>query len=438
MGRSRAWVGAGLVTALAACAGGPQLIEREAEAGASRFEAKALVALSDVDMAGTAYANGKLEPLEGAKDALALIASETRTGEIVASNSVMAWPGALEVGPGGAFAYVVETRGPAPGGLERMKAGVFAEMPVGRALGVFDLADPTAPRLAASLDAGREPTAISVSSDGAYALVSRRDASKPLGLFRLENGVPAGPPIEIALPALPADEKDQGALFVRFAPDGRSFAVNIANTHVQFGRIEDQGARLIGEPVPVGGWLSVLRWTGDGRHVIGADVGWGPSRLDNVTNGPGALVSVAFDPAGAHRVASRAEVSLSPEGFELSPDGRLAVAVNMESTYRPDGFPYALFGRRERASLSLVTVDPATGALRAVDGPVAFDGLLPEDAVFDADGDMVAVAVFHERGGQDGFVSYFKVDRGAGGARLIPTGRRTLLARGVHDLAVVP
>jgi len=60
--------------------------------------------------------------------------------------------------------------------------------------------------------------------------------------------------------------------------------------------------------------------------------------------------------------------------------------------------------------------------------------------VFDADGDMIAVAVFHDRiaAPREGLVRFFAVDRGGLRPRLVPTTRLETVARGAHDLAVVP
>jgi DNA-binding beta-propeller fold protein YncE len=438
-----------LALALGACAQGPALIERAAEPGAVDFDARALLALSDADMAGTAYADGRLAPLAGVTDTLSVIAP-ANLGEAVAgapvSNSVMAWPGAMALSADGRFAYVVETRAPAPAGVAVMEEGVDAGMPIGRLLTAIDVSDPANPRMIGTIDVGAQPTSVHVSPDGRFALVSRRVAEAPIVAVLLESGAPVDV-IELALrvPEAARSAADPGAQFVRIAPNGRDVAINFGNTHVHFARlsVDETGAPLglgaIGAPVRVGQWITVLRWANDGRYLIVSDVAWGPGRLDTVLNGPGQLVSIAFDPNGRHRIVSSAEVSLSPEGFEMNAQGDLIVAVNMERTYLPERLPYTLFGRRARASLSLVGFDPGAGTLTNVDGPLAFDGVLPEDAAFDDDGDVIAVAVFNERSQapQQGWVAYFRVVRDGDAVRLAPTDTRTSLPRGVHDLEVV-
>lgn len=434
---------------LAACSSGPRLETRAADPGDARFDGRALVVVSDVDMPGTGYADGVLKPLAGERDAVTVLSpASAQTGpSVVASNSVMGWPGAVDLSPDGRFAYVVETRGPAPEGVAALEGGVWTGMPEGRFLTAIDITDPAAPRVLGSLEVGADPTAVHVAPDGRFLIVSRKDAQAPLAIVMLDGGAP-GRLIPIAFPSPVKAERpiDDGALFVRLAPNGRDFVVNFANTHLQFGRLDlgangaPASASAVGGPVAAGKWLAMARWSADGRHALVVDTGWSESPLGAVLNAPGAIVSVAFDAGGAHRIAAREVTSLGPEGFEFDRTGGLLAVVNMERTYLPERLPYQLFGRRAQSSLSLLAFDAASGGLRTVDGPVAFDGVLPEDAMFDADGDMLAIAVFHgkEDAPKAGWLQYFRIDRSAGAPRAIPAGRSADLPRGAHDLALAP
>ena len=221
-------------------------------------------------------------------------------------------------------------------------------------------------------------------------------------------------------------------------------ALNVGNTHVAFAKVIFDAGGLpasvesIGKPVPAGDWISMGRWSADGRFYITADTGWGPKDMDFVFNGPGAIRSIAFAADGAHQVASMARVSLSSEGFDVDPAGTLLAVVNMERTSFPDRLPFSLAPRRAKASISLVTFNPANGALTTVDGPVAFTGVLPEHALFDRDGAGVAVAVFQEMAEEPkaGWVEYFHVERTGATPRIVPTGRRQPVTRGSHYLGV--
>ncbi len=439
-----------LTGVISGCSSGPAMLDRPVDIGEARFDGRALMVLSDTDMAGTAYADGVLKPLADASDTLSVFRAPITEGNearIGASNSVMGWPGAMDASPDGRFAYVVETRASAPAGVETFKDGVNSGMPKGRLLTAIDLADLAAPKVIATLDVGEEPTSVHVAPNGKFALVSRKESEASVAAVILEDGAPTRV-VPLALPlGLEASRgEDRGALYVQVAPNGRDFVVNIANTHLQFARLTFSpdglpiAAIAVGDAVPVGKWITVLRWAKDGRHVLVSDVAWSASQLGAVLNGPGQILSVAFEASGAHRIVSEQKVSLSPEGFDMNRAGDLLAVVNMERTYLPERLPFQLFGRRARNSLSLVGFDAATGMLRAVDGPVPFDGVLPEDAVFDADGDMLAVAVFHakEEAPQAGWVEYFRIDRTGAAPRLIPTGHRTPTVRGAHDLLMLP
>lgn len=434
---------------LSGCSSGPGLIDRPASTQTASFSARAVLALSDVDMAGTAYADGKLRPVVGQTDTLTAVIPGSPEGvasSVAVSNSVMAWPGSMDISPDGRFAYIAELRGPAPIDVEEYADGVFAGMPRGRRLTQVAIADPAALRIVRQIDLPAPPTAIHVAPNGRFALVALNSANIPLVAVELDDGAP-GRITELPLRLSVATERDAdlGAMFVRLAPNGRDLAVNLANTHVQFARLVLDGTGLpaavetVGNAVPAGKWLTMLRWSSEGRHLIVADVAWGPSQLGAATNGPGQIVAIRFDPGGKHGIASQLKVSLSPEGFEMNRSGDLLAVVNMERTYLPDRLPYSLFARRAAASLSLVGFDPGTGRLTTLDGPLAFAGVLPEDAVFDDDGDMLAVAVFHERGEapKQGWIEWFVIEQENGRRRLVPTGRRTVLPRGVHDLAVL-
>jgi hypothetical protein len=193
----------------------------------------------------------------------------------------------------------------------------------------------------------------------------------------------------------------------------------------------------LGEAMHVAKFMSVGRWSLDGRYYIVSDTQWGQKPADQFYAGQGNLISFAVEGQSA-KVVSTAPISLSPEGMEMSRDGTLFVAVNMERTYLPSNFPFGSVPRQHPASLSLVSFNPATGELQTVDGPLAFDAVLPEDAVFDKDANMLAVAVFNDRveSPKDGWIALFAIDRRAGTPKMIPTGKRIRMPRGVHDLAV--
>ena len=407
------------------------------------FDASALLVLVDADMAATAYADGVLYPTGSSDQLINLSDLESEQGErrdIPVANTVMGWPGSLTVSNDGRFAYVVSSRGSPPPAVEAFAEGVNSEMPVSRTLTTVDLRSGDAIELEACL----KPLSVSLAPSGNWLLVACGDAGGELSVVTLSEGQPDEVrAFDLDVPAYALRETDAGSSYAVVHPAGAAAGVVLENHAVTLVRFE-----LDADGVPAsataetprelsGRWLSVARWTRRGDHLLVADVGWGPRSTDAVTNGPGAVLSLALAPDGEERgLVSEAVVSKSPEAFELNGEGTLLAAVNMERTYLPGGFPLGLLPGRGASSLSLVGVDDRTGELAVHGEPVGFRGVLPEDAVFDADGDQLAVVVYqdHDAPRSGGWVSFFDVDLDAEVPRLRLTDRRVPLPRGAHDL----
>ena len=114
-------------------------------------------------------------------------------------------------------------------------------------------------------------------------------------------------------------------------------------------------------------------------------------------NPKGEMIAIRFEPweGKLPEIVSRAEVGLSPEGFALSPDNSLIATVNMRRTYLPTNFSPAWRGK-PYSSLSLVQFDKNFGKLTTLE-EYGFEGLLPEQATFDADGKSLAVVIYNYR-----------------------------------------
>lgn len=138
-----------------------------------------------------------------------------------------------------------------------------------------------------------------------------------------------------------------------------------------------------------------------------------------------------------HRVVSRAETGVSPEGMAISADGRRIVTTNLERSYLPRG------DRRitRYSSLTLLSLDTATGRV-ASHGESLFDGILPEAAVFDTTGRYLATATFDHfddaRAG--GSIDFWCIIEDATSARpkLVRTKASVEVARGPHSMVLVP
>ncbi|MEJ6393134.1 hypothetical protein V8J82_07710 [Gymnodinialimonas sp. 2305UL16-5] len=403
------------------------------------FDLSRLLVLVDADMAATGYADGQLYPIEGAADVLMTIdglgTDTPRLQQVPASNTVMGWPGAMAADTTGRFAYVVESRKAPPDGVAAM-GSVFAEMPDGTLLTTVDL---TAGAAVSTTEVCTRPNSIDIAPDENWLLITCGENAGELAVIPLTDGQPGAPRIfDLDLPDIEARPGiDDGLTYAMIHPGGAAAGYIVSNVGVGLVRFEldDAGIPISAAaeaPLREGAWLTVGRWTQTGDHFLVADVAWGPAPTDAVFNGDGQILSFALSPDGTTRgLVSSATVSKSPETFEVNRAGDRLVAVNMERTYLPGGM-FSIVPARGASSLSLVSVDAATGQLETLGDPVGFEGVLPEDAVFDADGDQIAVVIYqdHDAPRSDGWVEIFAVLDN----EILRTGERVILPRGAHDL----
>jgi DNA-binding beta-propeller fold protein YncE len=412
-----------------------------------RFAARGLVVISDADMAATAYGDAVLHRTPGVVDTLTLLDTQNapkKAGSMSVTNSVIGWPEVLDVSPDGRFAYVAETRGVPPADVQKYTQ-VFNDFPAGKWLTVVDVSQLDAPRQVQQIELGKNLGAARVSRDGKQLASVSDTAGKELVLATLEQGLVKHVD-HFALDVRRDSKSRQGARSVAWHPSGDVLAVNVADREVQFIGIvrasdgRPTAVKLLGKPVVVGQTLSSGHFSRNGKFFLTPDVGWGDNAkaTDFLFNGAGRLVVVAFDAAGQHRVASQTEVGLSPESIALSNDGKLLVTVNMNRTYLPDSFPASIWPKRQQSSLSLARFDESTGQLTVLQ-EVPFDGVLPENAVFDMHDKTLAVAIYEQRGDprRQGQVEFWTIDSSSGTPSLKPTGQRITVTRGAHDLAVL-
>ncbi len=420
--------------------------EPQTRASAPAFEGR-IVALSDLDQAAGGYANGKLMLLPGQIDQLSIIDGARVTSTPV-SNSVIGWVTTMRRSPDGRFAYVAEIRGPAPPGTVEIPQP-YANFPAGNLVTVVDVSA-TAPRVVARIAAGRNPGTLDVTPDGATLAVGSDNPVATIKLWSMVDGVPVGESVYLDIPFPPGSRP--GVRAIRFHPSGDFLAANLSDQEIVFFAVRrDENGRITGlvrhgapvRPSGSGTVLTEVEWTPDGRFLIVPDVRWGAQGTwTMLTTEPGRLLSIRFDsaPAARHVLAGSATVGRSPEGMEISPDGRHAITVNMERSYLPDvpGLSW-LFGGKSAGSVSLIAIDPETGRLTA-SAPLRFAAALPEDVTFDLNGRGVALTVYERPGDgmrERGYVDFWRIESDGAAARLVRTPRSVPLPRGVHDLMVV-
>jgi DNA-binding beta-propeller fold protein YncE len=413
-----------------------------------KFSARGLLALSDADMTATAYGNGVLKRTPGEVDTLSLIDTSTTpklVSKLPVTNSVIGWPEVLDVSPDGKFAYVAETRGVPASAVEKVEQ-VYTDFPSGKMLSVIDVSRLDAPRMLQQVDIGKNLGAARVSRDGKQLASVSDILGKELVLVTLAEGLVKHVD-SFAVDVKRSSKSRQGARSIAWHPSGDVVAINVADREVQFVRISrgadgrPTGVQLIGKPVEVGETLSSGHFSKNGNFFLIPDVGWADNAkaTNFLFNSAGKIAVIAFDAAGKHRVASQTSVGLSPESMAISHDGKLLVTVNMNRTYLPDSFPASVWAKRKNSSLSLASFDEVTGNVKVLQ-EIEFEGLLPENAVFDTKDKMLAVAIYEQRGDalKKGNVEFWSLVTKDGQASLQPTGQRISVTRGAHDLAVLP
>lgn len=412
------------------------------------FAGRALLVASDADMVATAYADGKLDRVAGVEDALSVIQLPVRSNQanlssIQVSNSVMSWPQIMAVSSNGQRAYVLEVRSRPANGIQAFDN--IEQMPDGQWLTVVDIADLAQPKVLESVAIGRNPEHISISPNGRFLAVNLEEPGRELAIVQLQADGRLGRQWFFPMSEAQTTPGNYAAIW---HPSGNYLAMTqdgdrqIGFYAVKINTDGEVSVAPYSQPLSVGNHLSNARFTADGRFLLVPDLKWrtqGIRALNFLLNPKGEMIAIRFEPESGKppAIASRVEVGLSPEGFALNPDNTLITTVNMRRTYLSPGVPPAWRGK-SYSSLSLVKFEPQSGQLTTV-GEYGFEGLLPEQATFDANGQFLAVVIFNYRQSspRTGTIEFWKVTQGDK-PQLDRTGVKLDVVRGAHDIGLVP
>lgn len=400
-----------------------------------------LLATSDADMVATAYADGKLDRIESIQDTLSLIAindgiPQVRSRQFV-SNSVISWPSIIAWNKAHQLAYVAETRGIFTEDRQQVK-DVFQDFPNGKVISVIDYSDQLNPKVVQQISVGENIQGVSINYGANLLVAGSTERGREIMVAELENGLIHRRHYFTSNEIESVETNNSGIRTIEFHPSQNIIAANLNNTRLVFYRIENGNNGLllqpIGKSIHVAKNWSVGNWHPNGKHFILSDVAWGKGALGAIFNSKGSLVSVEMDLNGEHKIVSKTKVGLSPEGFDLSPDGQYAIVANMRRTYGPTAFWFV--PARKNASLSLVKIDGTSGELETLGKAYGFEGALPEDAIFDLESNSIAVAVYHQQdlaSPTQGWIDFWELEND----KLIYTGQRAHVTRGVHNLLII-
>ena len=336
---------------------------------------------------------GKLVVMAPGKDTVSIVDISTpESPRIVANlpleNSIFGPPVNLAITPNGGLAIVANSVNHVPDG-----AG-WKFVPDNK-LYVIDLTT-SPPSHIATVEVGKQPSGIDINRAGDLALVANR-ADNSISVLsiqgkdvKLVDTVPMG---------------DQVAA-VAFTPDGkRALAVKFPGHKVALLNVDGQKVTYAKQDIPVGLWPYNLGVTPDGKLALTADNGNG-GRSDGHVD----TVSVIDLEANPPRVIDHVVVGDGPEGFVISPTGRIAVAMLLNGN---DG-PHNAWFYHKNGRVAVLKID---GKKVTKVGEVVVGGL-PEGAVFSPDGKYLYVGNFNDKD-----VSILRVD----GTKVTDTGKRLQL-----------
>ena len=273
-------------------------------------------------------------------------------------------------------------------------AGVRKSVPDNR-LWVIDLtANP--PKLIDTVAVGKQPSGMTINRAGTLALIANR-ADGSISVLRI-----TGKKVELIDTVVIGEQ----VAHVRFTPDGkRALAVKFPGHKIALLEVNGEKVSYNKYDMPVGLWPYNVDVTPDGKLALSADNGNSGAADGNVDT-----VSVIDLEATPPRVIDRVVVGDGPEGFAISPTGKLAVAVLLKGTNAPKT---AFFYNRNAVVVAL-KID---GKKVTRSNEVEVRGL-PEGAVFSQDGRYLYVGNFMD---QD--ISILRVD----GDQIVNTGKSLAL-----------
>ena len=234
------------------------------------------------------------------------------------------------------------------------------------------------PRVVGRVQTGLQPSGLSISDDGNRALVADRAAGTVtvLGLDRQGTEVRRLASIPVCLPAESLSD-------VAIAPGGRLAVASVQKgSYLAILKLTKDGGSFTGQKVSTYGQPYRVVITPDGELALTAGQGFG-NRLDRDAL---TVVSLKSDPICATDYIALGAV---PESIELSPDGKLLVAVVMNGSNLGLGSP-------DRRSFGLMVVLVRKGATYRVAEEHRI-GPIPEGVAFTGDGKYLVVQCHAER-----------------------------------------
>ena len=303
-------------------------------------------------------------------------------------NSVIGPPVNLAITPDESLALVANS-------MDAEKDGAGWKMVPDNKLYVIDLtANP--PALIDTVTVGKQPSGMSINRAGNLALVANR-ADNSISVLRI-----AGKKVTL----IDTVAMGEQVAHVAFSPDGkRAVAAKFPGHKLALLEVSGEKVTYSKQDVAVGLWPYNFDVTPDGKLALSADNG-AAGRSDGSVD----TVTVVDLEANPPRAIDKIVVGDAPEGFAISPTGKLAVALLLSGN---DAAKNAWFYNRNGKVVAL-KID---GKKVTRSNEVEVRGL-PEGAVFSNDGKYIYVGNYLDRD-----ISILRVD----GDQIINTGKSLAL-----------
>ncbi len=325
--------------------------------------------------------DGKVQNLAPGNDVVTIvdIGTDPANPKIVTNlplmNSVFGPPTNLAITPNGQLALVANSMDWIPDG-PGWKASPDDK------LYVIDLTTNPPARIA-TIAVGKQPSGMTINRAGNLALIANR-ADNSISVLSIQ-----GKQVRLVDTVTIGEQVSH----VAFTPDGkRALAAKFPGHKVALLEVEGQKVTYTKRDLVVGLWPYNLDIAPDGRLALTADNGFSGGSDGNVDT-----VSVIDLEASPPRVIDKVVVGDAPEGFVISPTGRLAAAVLLRGSNnaKTDWF------YNRNGSVAVLRIE---GKKVTKVGEVEVRGL-PEGAVFSPDGKWLYVGNF-----MDSDISVLRVD----------------------------
>ncbi len=323
-----------------------------------------------IDNKVTWDATGKVQFGAPGKDSVTVvdIGTDPANPKIVTSlplmNSIFGPPTNLAITPNGQLALVANS-------VDWVADGAGWKSVPDSKLYVIDLTT-SPPALIDTVAVGKQPSGMSINRAGNLALIANR-ADNSISVLSI-----SGKQVKLIDTVVIGEH----VAHVVFTPDGkRAMAGKFPGHKVALLEVDGQKVTYTKRDLAVGLWPYNLDVTPDGKLALTADNGNNGGSDGNVDT-----VSVIDLEAKPERVIDRVVVGDAPEGFAISPTGKLAVAVLLRGSNNAK----TEFFYNRNGSVVVLKID---GKKVTKVGEVEVRGL-PEGAVFSPDGRWIYVGNF--------------------------------------------